>query len=122
MPNSPRFVSGANQDNTLRTVTRDQQAPAYAATISPTITQEFTYIGPIALTGACTFNPSISQSYIGDEVVVHFTNGTAGALVVTLGANTGNAGTISVAIGKAATWTARFNGTVWSEQSRALTV
>lgn len=115
-------TSGANQDLTGRVITFDYQAPAYAATISPVITKNKTVIGPIALTGACTFNPSTSSSFIGDEIIVMFTNGTGGALVVTNGANISSTGTLSVAAGKKGTVNMVFDGTTWVETGRAATV
>jgi len=116
-----RIVSGANQDNTSRVITNDYQAPAYAATISPNITAAKTVVGPIALTGAVTFNPSIANSYIGDEITVMFTNGTGGALVATMGANVSASGTLSVAAGKKASFSAVFDGATWVEEGRAAT-
>jgi hypothetical protein len=122
MPNSYRIISGPNQDITGRVLTYDSQSPVYAATISPVITQAFTKIGPVALTGALTMNPSIAQSYIGDEITMLFTNGTAGALVVTMGANVSNVGVLSVAIGKKGSVTCVFDGATWVETGRAATV
>jgi hypothetical protein len=118
MPNSYRIISGPNQDITGRVLTYDSQSPVYAATISPVITQAFTKIGPVALTGALTMNPSIAQSYI----TMLFTNGTAGALVVTMGANVSNVGVLSVAIGKKGSVTCVFDGATWVETGRAATV
>ena len=122
MPNTSRFSSGANQDNTLRTKTQDYQAPAYAATISPKINADFTNINVAQLTGALTFNPDVANAYIGDEVNVLFSaDGTA--RTVTLGANIApTAATIVVAINKFASLTLRFNGTIWVEVGRSVTV
>lgn len=122
MPNTSRIVKGPGQDVTGRVLTYDYQAPAYAATISPAITEWNTTIGPIALTGALTLNPSIANSYIGDEITAIFTNGTGGALVVTLGANVSSVGTLSVAAGKKGSVTLKFDGATWVETGRALTV
>lgn len=116
-----RISSGANQDNTGRVITLDYQAPAYAATLAPAITAMDTVVGPIALTGALTFNPSVTNSFIGDRLRVLFTNGTGGALVVTSGANTSNAGTLSVAAGKKGSLSFVFDGTTWVEVGRAAT-
>lgn len=122
MPNTPRIVPGANQDVTSRVLTNDYQAPVYAATISPMVTAARTVIGPIAVTGVLTINPSIVNSYIGDELALMFTNGTGGALVVTLGANVASIGTLSVAAGKKGTIYAVFDGATWVESGRAATV
>lgn len=122
MPNLPRIVTGANQDVTSRVLTNDYQAPVYAATISPVIVAARSVIGPVALTGVCTVNPSITNSYIGDELVLLFSNGTGGALVVTLGANVSSIGTLSVAAGKKGTIYAVFDGLTWVETGRAATV
>jgi hypothetical protein len=117
----PTVSTNPNQDNTGRIVTLDYQAPAYAATISPAITAMKTVVGPIALTGALTFNPSKANSFIGDKLTVMFTNGTAGALVVTAGANCSTSGTLSVGIGKKGTLSFMFDGTTWVETGRAAT-
>jgi hypothetical protein len=122
MPNSPRIVPGVNQDVTSRVLTNDYQAPVFAATISPVITAARTVIGPVALTGAVTFNPSLAQSYIADEITVLFSNGTAGALVVTTGANISSLGTLSVAAGKKGSIYMIFDGATWVESGRAATV
>jgi hypothetical protein len=122
MPNSSRIVPGVNQDNTGRTIVYDYQAPAYAATLSPVVTAARTTVGPVALTGAATFNPSIAQSYIGDELTTLFSNGTAGILVVTNGANIASVGTLSVAAGKKGSITFVFDGSLWVETGRAATV
>jgi len=122
MPNTSRIKPGVNQDVTSRTLTNDYQAPAYAATISPIVFAARTVIGPIALTGALTINPSIAQSYIGDEIAMLFTNGTGGALVVTLGANVSSIGTLSVAAGKKGSIYATFDGATWVETGRAATI
>lgn len=121
MPNSARKTSGANQDNTFRDLTQESLQPAYAATLSPVITASKTIIGPVALTGALTLDPSISQSYIGDEIEAIFTNGTVGILAVTLGANVDSAGAASVAAGKKGVITLIFDGAKWVEKSRVLT-
>lgn len=118
----PTVSTSPQQDNTGRIVTYDYQAPAYAATISPSIVASKTVIGPIALTGALTLNPAIASSLIGDEIIASFTNGTAGALVVTLGANCSVTGTLSVAAGKKGTITLYFDGATWVETGRAATV
>lgn len=122
MPAISRIIPGANQDVTSRVLTNDYQSPAYAATISPNITMAKTVIGPIALTGALTLNPSVANSYIGDTLDVLFTNGTIGALVVTLGANCSVTGTLSVAAGKKGTISFMFDGSTWVETGRAATV
>ena len=122
MPNSPRIVPGANQDVTSRVLTNDYQAPVFSATISPVIAAARTVIGPVALTGATTFNPSIAQSYIADEITVLFSNGTGGALVVTTGANVSSLGTLSVAAGKKGSIYMIFDGSTWVESGRAATV
>jgi hypothetical protein len=122
MPATPRIVPGKNQDITSRVLTNDYQAPTYAATISPVVFAARTVIGPIAITGALTINPSIANSYIGDEMVMIFTNGTGGALVVTTGSNISSIGTLSVAAGKKGTIYCVFDGATWVETGRAATV
>ena len=117
-----RITPGTNQDVTSAVLNNDYQAPAYAATLAPVLFAARTVIGPIALTGALNINPSIAQNFIGDELVLLFTNGTGGALVVTLGANVSNIGTLSVAAGKKGTIYAVFDGATWVETGRAATV
>ena len=122
MPNTSRFTSGANQDNTLRAKPQDYQAPAYAATISPKINADFTNINVGQLTGALTFNPDTANAYIGDEINVMFL-ADASARTVTLGANiAATAATIVVTASKYATLVLRFNGTIWVEASRSITI
>jgi hypothetical protein len=116
------ITSGVNQDTTGRVITFDYQAPAYAATVSPVITKSKNIIGPIALTGALTFNPSIANSNIGDEMIVIFTNGTGGSLTVTTGANISSIGTLAVTAGKKGTINLVFDGATWVETGRAATV
>jgi hypothetical protein len=117
-----RITPGVNQDITSRVLTNDYQAPVFTATISPVVFAARTVIGPVALTAALTFNPSIAQSFIGDELVVMFTNGTAGALVVTTGANISSLGTLSVTAAKKGTIYMVFDGATWVESGRAATV
>jgi hypothetical protein len=117
----PTVATAPQQDNTGRIITMDYQAPAYAATISPAITAMGTIVGPVALTGACTFNPSKANSFIGDTLTAIFTNGTGGALVVTAGANCSVNGTLSVAAAKKGTISFIFDGATWVETGRAAT-
>lgn len=116
-----RIVYGANQDNTGRIITYDQQNPAYAANVNPVIKAAYTVVGPIALTGALAFNPTTAGVLVSDELVVIFTNGTGGALVVTPGANCSVSGTLSVAAGKKGALRFIFDGSTWVEVGRAAT-
>ena len=121
MPNLSRIVPGVNQDNTGRTITYDYQTPVFAATIAPMLVASRTTV-LIPLTGATTFNPSVAQSYIGDELTVLFGNATAGILVVTTGVNISSIGTLSVSAGKKGSATFVFDGASWVETGRAVTV
>jgi hypothetical protein len=121
MPNSPRITPGANQDITSRVLTNDYQVLTYAASLSPIVFAARSVL-TCALTGALSINPSIANNYIGDELVLLFTNGTGGALVVTTGANVSSIGTLSVGAGKKGSIYMVFDGATWVETGRAATV
>ena len=120
MPNSLRFISGAGQDNTLRTVTQDAAILTYAATIAITPVQQINFY-QVALTGAATINASVASLYIGDIVRMQFSADAGGARVVTFGTGFASAGTISVAASKFGFVDFIFNGTVLQEMGRAAT-
>lgn len=75
MPTLPRVQPGANQDITSRVLTNDYQLPTPGATVSPTIFAARTVL-TLPLIGATTVNPSILNSYIGDELVLLCVNNT----------------------------------------------
>ena len=120
MPNSFRFLRGANQDNTLRTATQDSLSIAYAATIgiTPVTTDNLYVIGQ--LTGALTMNATVTGLYIGDKVSVLLSSD-ASARVVTFGTNFLSAGTLSVTGTKTAYADFVFDGTNLREMGRTVT-
>jgi len=120
MPNSLRFIAGAGQDNTLRTVTQDAIQPAYAATIAIVPTQQINLVNPAQLTGALTINATVSNLYIGDIVRCMF-SADATNRVVTFGTGFASAGTLTVVASKFGFVDFMFNGTVLQEMGRALT-
>lgn len=125
MATTSRFIPGANQDNTLRVVTRDYQTPAYAAAITVNITAEKTLVKVGLLTGAMTVNFGVGSStlppYVGDEIELLFVADTT-QRTVTIGTGAaGSASTLVVAISKYGSLKFKFNGTVWQETDRTIT-
>jgi hypothetical protein len=120
MPNSLRFIAGAGQDNTFRTVTQDAQQPAYAATIAIIPTQQVTLVNPAQLTGALTMTATVTNLYIGDIVRCMF-SADATNRVVTFSTGFAASGTLTVVASKFGFVEFMFNGTVLQEMGRALT-
>lgn len=125
MGTANRFTSGANQDNTLRTVTQDFQNPAYAATISSVFTAQQNTFMPGDLTGALTWNVGVGTAttapFPGDRITAHFTS-TPGA-TVTFGTGLKvTAATLVLPATKTGSIEFIFNGTSWCESNRAITV
>jgi len=121
MPNSLRFIAGAGQDKTLRTVTQDAKQVPYAATIALIPVEQYNLIQVAQLTGALTLTANVSNLFIGDIVRVLFSaDGTN--RVVTLGTGFSSAGTITVTASKFAYADFIFNGTALQEMGRAITV
>jgi hypothetical protein len=120
MPNTLRFIAGAGQDNTFRTVTQDAIQPAYIATLAITPVQQLNLIAPAVLTGAMTINATVTQLYIGDIVRCMFVADTTNR-VVTFGTGMASAGTLTVLASKYGFVDFMFNGTVLQEMGRALT-
>lgn len=120
MPNSFRFVRGANQDNTLRTATQDALAVAYAATIA-IVPDKCDNLFQIAqLTGAATINATVTGLYIGDKVRFLFSaDGTN--RVVTFGTGFASAGTLTITASKKGSAEFMFDGAALVEVSRAAT-
>ena len=120
MPNTPRVVTGANQDTTGRVITQDYQAPDYAATIAVTPTAQFTCFNVAQLTGAATVTATVTNMYIGDEVTFLFAaDGTN--RIVTFGTNFVSSGTVTVTASKKATVKGVFDGTAIRICSREIT-
>lgn len=120
MPNSFRFVRGANQDNTLRAMTQDARAVAYGATIAIVPSENQNLYQVAQLTGIATINATVSQLYIGDIVRI-LLSADATSRVVTFGTNFVSSGTISVTASKFAFVDFIFNGTALQEMGRTVT-
>ena len=120
MPNTLRFIAGAGQDNTLRTVTQDASILPYAATIAIVPVQQQNLYQVAQLTGTATINATVTNLYIGDTVRFLF-SADATARVVTFGTNFVSAGTLSVTASKASHIDFIFNGTALQEMGRATT-
>lgn len=120
MPNSLRFLRGAGQDNTLRTVTQDAQQVAYAATIAIVPTEGINLVQVAQLTGALTMTATVTKLYIGDIVRVML-SADATNRIVTFSTGFASAGTITVTASKFAFVDFIFNGTSLQEMGRAVT-
>ena len=119
MPNTPRVVTGVNQDTTGRTITQDYQAPAYASALTITTTAQNTTVNVGQLTGAVTVNVATTNPYIGDEIIFLFAADGTGSHIVTFGTGCVSTGTLTVAESKYGKATAHFNGTEWIVSSNA---
>lgn len=120
MPNTLRFIAGAGQDNTFRTVTQDAQQPAYGATIAIVPTAQVTLIAPAQLTGALSLTATVTNLYVGDIIRCVF-SADATNRVVTFSTGFASAGTLTVLASKFGFTDFIFNGTVLQEMGRALT-
>ena len=125
MATTNRFTPGANQDNTLRTVTQDYQAPTYAATMAIVTTAEKTSYAPSQLSGALALSAGVGTSttapYVGDKLEILFAS-TPGA-TVTFGAGFAvSAATMIIAATKYGAIEFKFNGTAWVETNRTVTI
>ena len=112
MPNTPRVVTGANQDTTGRVITQDYLAVTYAASIALAPTQQFSAYKIGALTGALTLTSGVTNPYIGDEMTLFFS---ASAADRTVTFSTGFSGLASLVVASGASAVAKFifNGTAW---------
>ena len=109
MPNTPRVVTGPNQDTTGRVITQDYQAVTSGATIAITPTAQFTLYNVSQLAAAATINATVTEMYIGDEVTFLFSaDGTN--RIVTFGTNFVSSGTVTVTASKKATVKGVFDG------------
>lgn len=112
MANTPRVVTGANQDITGRTITQDYQSVAYASSIAFSVKEQLTSIKVGTLTGAPTFTISTTDSLIGDELKLILTADSTGR---TITFSTGFGGITTLAVGSSASAVASFvfNGSAW---------
>jgi len=114
MANTPRVITGPNQDITGRTITQDYQNPAYAATITVTTTAQRTTVQVAELTGTLTLDVATTNALIGDELVVLLSaDATSGGHVVTFGTGCTAAGTLTVAASKFGKASGIFDGNSW---------
>lgn len=131
MATTPRFIPGANQDNTLRTVTQAYLSPVYAATLNFIPTEGKTLVKPGTLTGALTINIAVVSGtafgtypvgpFVGDEIEFIFV-ADASARTVTIGTGcASSAATLVVAASKYGSLKFKFNGVVWQETDRTIT-
>lgn len=120
MPNTPRVVTGANQDTTGRTITQDYQPVAYATPIALAPTAQLTTVKIAALTGVLTLTAGTTIPFIGDQMDILFT-GDSVDRVVTF--STGFEGLANLTVTGSARAIARFqfNGTKWIYVSSATT-
>lgn len=126
MSTTSRFQSGVNNDNTFRSVTKDEQSPAAnQATLAVTTAAQETVVNE-SIAAAQTINMAAPNAngapYLNDEIEFQIANSAGTASVVTFGSNMQSSGTGSIAAGKNGSFAFRFNGTVWVEKNRALTV
>lgn len=127
MATTNRFSPGANQDNTLITVTQDYKTPAYAAAITLTTSEEKTKVLVAQLTGALTLNMGVGGAgvapFIGDTCEILFSSdANVGGRIVTMGTGiAATAATQTIAASKFGSLKLMFNGTTWVEVSRSVT-
>ena len=112
---------GTNVDTTGRLITQDYLAPAYAATIALSPSQQITYVFVGALTGALTITSATTVPQIGDTMIIHFTASGANRTVTFSTGFAVSATTLVVVSAKFGTITCIFNGTSWVESTRSLT-
>lgn len=126
MSTTSRFQSGVNNDNTFRNVTKEEQSPAAnQATLAVSTSAQETVVNE-SINAAQTINMAAPNAngapYLNDEIEFQIKNTGGSAAVVTFGTNMGSAGTLSVAAGKYGSAAFRFDGALWVEKNRALTV
>lgn len=120
MANTPRVVTGANQDITGRTITLDYQAPAYATPLAITTTKQYTSVNVAALTGVMTVTAGTTNPLIGDQLEIMFTGDTVDR-VVTFSTGIEGIANLTVTGNARAIANFRFNGTKWIYVSSAAT-
>ena len=121
MPNTPRIVTGKNQDVTSRVLTNDYSNPAYVATLALVPTANDTVVNVQQLTGAMTINVAVTGVYIGDKLHFMFAADSSNR-TVTFGTGLASGGTITVTASKYGFVDFMFNGTTFVETGRAVTV
>ena len=114
-------AAGTNTDNTGRLITQDYLAPAYAATIALSPTQQETTVVVGALTGALTITAATTVPQVGDRMLLVFSASGANRTVTFSTGFAVSASTLVVVSAKYGTLTCVFNGTAWVETTRSLT-
>lgn len=112
MANTPRVVTGPNQDTTGRTITMDYQAIAYASSIALTTTAQNTTVKVGALTGISTITAAITNALIGDKIDLLFI-GDSVDRVITFSTGFGGITTLTVPGNGSVAAKFTFNGAVW---------
>jgi hypothetical protein len=122
MPNTLRFIAGAGQDNTFRTVTQDAVQIAYATPTAIKPVQQVNLIQVEQLTGALTMTAVVTNLYIGDLVRILFSADATNRVVTFSTGFAVTAATMTVTASKLAFIDLIFNGTSLQEMGRAVTV
>jgi hypothetical protein len=113
MANTPRIVTGPNQDTTGRQITQDYQSPVYTASLALSFAAQRTTIKVGTLSGALSLSADVTAPLIGDELIILFTADGAGPYVVTFAAGFKTTGTLSVAASKFGRGHFVFDGANW---------
>jgi hypothetical protein len=125
MATTSRFIPGPGQDNTYRTVTRDYQNPAYAASLAIVTTAEKTLVKVGQLTGALTLTASVGSAtnppFVGDEIEFLFGADSSSRTVTLSTGIAPSATTLVLVASKFGGLKLKFNGTIWQETDRSLT-
>lgn len=125
MSTTQRFGLLPNDDNTGAKMTYDYQNPAYASTQS-IITQAGITEIVMPLTGACSVTISVgsatTQPYVGDKVQFLFIPDSTNRTVTFSTGFAVTASTIVCTASKYASVDFVFNGTIWQETARSITV
>lgn len=129
--NSPRFTGLKNKENTERAIKRGYLAPVYAATIALATSgfdpiNAYHLVNPGLLTGALTVTAPVGTTttgpLIGDVLEFLFVSDATGRTVTFGTGFAASAATLVIAASKYGTAEFIFNGTIWVEKSRTLTV
>jgi len=117
---SPRWGTGANNDNTGRALTYSYKSitdavAADSTTINP---NAYTTIYRVALVDSVYFkSPVVTRSYAGDNIVV-VASGASGTKVKFAGTNFITAGTATLSTSGRSVITLIFDGAKWVEKGR----
>lgn len=116
-----RFIRGASQDNTARTITQDMRSVTYASTLAFVPIAQQNLIQVTQLTGAVTVTIDTTQGYVGDTCRLIFAaDGTNRTVTFSTGFAV-SASTLVVVASKYGSIDLVWNGVAWQETTRALT-